>query len=107
VRTPRPTAKRPWSLRDRLTERDITKLITAYRNGATAASLATAHGLSLKSVKRLLRTAGVRRTLPHSTSYKGNAGRDTDGYPWSRVPALTSRFGFWHSWLSRCTGGAD
>jgi hypothetical protein len=32
-------------------ERDITDLITAYREGATAASLATADGLSLTSVK--------------------------------------------------------
>src|SRR2546423_14831438 len=50
VGTPRPSVKRPWSLRDRLDERDIAALITAYRDGATAASLAAAHGLSLKSV---------------------------------------------------------
>jgi hypothetical protein len=62
VRTPRPTATRP--LRDRLTERDIAELITAYRNGATAASLAADYALSLKSVRRLLHTAGVRRTPP-------------------------------------------
>ncbi len=58
----RPSAKRPWSLRDRLCEREIAELITAYRNGASAASLAATHGVSLRSVKRLLRTAGVRRT---------------------------------------------
>jgi hypothetical protein len=61
VRAARPSAKSPWSLRERLDERDIAELITAYRDGATAASLATTHGVSLKSVKRLLRTAGVRR----------------------------------------------
>jgi hypothetical protein len=61
VRTPRPSAKPPWTLRDRLDERDVAKLITAYRNGATAASLAIAHAVSLSSVKRLLHTAGVRR----------------------------------------------
>lgn len=49
---------------DRLDEREIAELITAYRNGATTAFLATAHGVSLKSVKRLLHTAGVRRTSP-------------------------------------------
>jgi 2,4-dienoyl-CoA reductase-like NADH-dependent reductase (Old Yellow Enzyme family) len=64
ARAPRLSAKRPWSLRDRIDERDIADLITAYREGATAASLAAAHGLSLKSVKRLLNTAGVRRTSP-------------------------------------------
>jgi mutator family transposase len=51
----------PWNC---LGNRRPTRLITAYRDGATAASLATAHGLSLKSVKRLLHSAGVRRTPP-------------------------------------------
>ena len=44
--------------------RDIAELITAYRDGATAASLATAHGLSRESIKRLLHIAGIRRTSP-------------------------------------------
>jgi hypothetical protein len=61
VRAPNPSARRPWSLHERLDEGDITKLITAYRNGTTAASLATAHGVSLSSVKRLLHTASARR----------------------------------------------
>jgi hypothetical protein len=60
----RPSAKRPWSLRERLDEREIAELITAYRDGATAASLATTHGVSLTSIKRLLHTAGIRRTIP-------------------------------------------
>lgn len=42
----------------------VTELITAYREGTTAASLAAAQGLSLMSVKRLPHTAGVRRTPP-------------------------------------------
>jgi len=53
---------RPWSVRERLDEREIAELITAYHNGVTAASLATTHRVSLSSIKRLLRTAGVRRT---------------------------------------------
>lgn len=64
VCAPSPSTQRPWSLRNRLNERDITDLITAYRQGTTAATLAAAHGLSLKSVKRLLHIAGVRRTPP-------------------------------------------
>jgi 2,4-dienoyl-CoA reductase-like NADH-dependent reductase (Old Yellow Enzyme family) len=60
-RAARPSAKHPWSLRERLDESDIAELITAYRNGATAASLATTHGVSPSSVKRLLHAAGVRR----------------------------------------------
>lgn len=61
ARAPEPSAQRPWSLRERLNEHNIANLITAYRDGVTAASLATTHGVSLKSVKRLLHTAGVRR----------------------------------------------
>jgi hypothetical protein len=57
----RPSTKPPWSLHERLDERKITELITAYRDGTTAASLATTHGVSLRSVKRLLHTAGARR----------------------------------------------
>jgi 2,4-dienoyl-CoA reductase-like NADH-dependent reductase (Old Yellow Enzyme family) len=53
--------QRPWSLHERLDEREIAKLITAYRDGATTASLATTHGVSLSSIKRLLRSASVRR----------------------------------------------
>lgn len=64
ARAARPSAKRPWSLRERLDGREIAELITTYRNGTTAASLATTHGVSLTSVKRLLRTAGIRRTAP-------------------------------------------
>jgi hypothetical protein len=62
VRAPGPSATRPWSLCDRLNERDIAELITDYHDGATAASLAADYGLSLTSVKRLLHLAGVRRT---------------------------------------------
>jgi hypothetical protein len=54
-------AGRPWSLRDRLDERTRADLIAAYRAGTTAASLAVAHGLSVRSVKRLLYSNGVRR----------------------------------------------
>jgi hypothetical protein len=67
---PRPSAKRPWRLRERLDERDIADLIIAYRDGATAASLATAQGMSLRSIKRLLHTAGIRRTPPTRRSVK-------------------------------------
>ena len=77
VRAARPSAKRPWSLRERLDEREIAELITTYHNGATATSLAAARGVSLSSVKRLLssvkrllRTAGVRRTPPTPQSTK-------------------------------------
>jgi hypothetical protein len=63
VKVARPASGRPWSLRDRLDERTRADLIAAYHAGATAASLAAHHGLSLRSVKRLLAAAGVRRKL--------------------------------------------
>jgi hypothetical protein len=37
---PRPSAKQPWSVRERLDDRYIAELITAYRDVATATSLA-------------------------------------------------------------------
>lgn len=48
---------RPWSPRERLGKADIAELITAYRNGATATSLAATPGVSLRGVNRLLNTA--------------------------------------------------
>lgn len=49
----------------RLDEREITELITVYRERATAASLTTAHGSGLlNSVKRLLHIAGAGQTSP-------------------------------------------
>lgn len=78
VRAPGPTTKRPWNLRDRLDEREIAELITGYRKGATAASLATTHGVSLSSVKRLLHTAGVRRAPSTRRSRKATP---TTTYP--------------------------
>jgi hypothetical protein len=54
-------SKRPWSLRDRLDERTRADLIATYLAGTTAAMLAVTHGLSLRSVKRLVAAAGVRR----------------------------------------------
>jgi hypothetical protein len=54
-------ATRAWSLRDRFDERARADMIAAYRAGATAASLAAEHAVSLRSVKRLLAAAGARR----------------------------------------------
>jgi 2,4-dienoyl-CoA reductase-like NADH-dependent reductase (Old Yellow Enzyme family) len=78
VGAPRSSTQRPWNLHERLDERETAELITAYRNGATAASLATTHGVSLSSVKRLLHTAGVRRAPATRGSAKT---RPTATYP--------------------------
>jgi hypothetical protein len=60
----------PWSLRERLSEDVIRAMACAYRAGATTRDLAVAHDLSLSSVKRLLRAAGVRRMPPTRQSKK-------------------------------------
>jgi hypothetical protein len=52
----------PWSLRERLSENVIRAMVCAYRAGVTARELAATHDLSLSSVKRLLRTAQVRKS---------------------------------------------
>jgi hypothetical protein len=64
------TTTTPWSLRERLPDDMIQAMACAYRTGATSHDLAIAHDLSLSSVKRLLRTAGVRRTPPTRQSEK-------------------------------------
>lgn len=56
-----PASKRLWTLRNRLDERTRADMIAAYQAGSTAASLAVAHSLSVRSVKRLMAAAGVRR----------------------------------------------
>jgi hypothetical protein len=76
VRAARPSTKRPWSLRERLDERDIAELITTYRDGATTASLATTHRVNLTSVtppthrgvRRAPSTRGPEKATPTTTS---------------------------------------
>jgi hypothetical protein len=74
VCAPRPSAKRPCNLRKRLDEGNIAELITAYHQGATAASLG-AHGLSLNSRVKRLAHRRWPLDLTHATRYEGNAGR--------------------------------
>jgi hypothetical protein len=47
----------------------------AYRTGATARELAITYDLSLSSVKRLLRTAGIRRAPSKRGFREGQADR--------------------------------
>jgi hypothetical protein len=76
MRIPRPSAQRPWSY-ERLSERDLANLVTAYRDGAAAASLATAHGVSLKASNAYYTHRRYPpRNLTHSTRYESNAGGD-------------------------------
>lgn len=74
---PRPSAKRPWNLRHLRDEGDTAGLITAYYEGAAAAS----HGLSLKSQ--------TPPDLTHSTSDECDA--DHEASVATHAPAFTMR----------------
>ncbi len=51
-----------WRVRDRLSEEDIVKIIGQFRAGTPKHMLADQFGVSLSSVKTLLREREVRRT---------------------------------------------
>jgi hypothetical protein len=51
----------PKSLRTRLTDAMVAELVAAFRAGATGPKLADRYGVSLSSVKRVLRGSGARR----------------------------------------------
>lgn len=44
-----------WRLRDRLTERDVVRLMMAYKTGIATKELAERYGINVKSVRKLLR----------------------------------------------------
>lgn len=48
-------------LRDRFSLEDLRVMIDLYRSGTTAREVAEKYGVSLRSIKRLLRQHGVRR----------------------------------------------
>jgi hypothetical protein len=59
--TRRLVARQEWRLTDRISEAQIFAIVHAYLSGATAAQLAAAYGLSLSSLKRILRSAGATK----------------------------------------------
>ena len=48
-------AGRPHSLKDRLTETSVQKIILSFQGGTTRKKIAEQHGISVSSVGRLLR----------------------------------------------------
>jgi DNA-directed RNA polymerase specialized sigma24 family protein len=64
--TPRPITRSAWSLTDRLNDAQHLAIVHAYLSGATAAQLAAAYGLSLSSLKRILRSAKATKTYVQS-----------------------------------------
>ncbi len=51
----------PWAIRHRLTPTQINDLVTAFQAGTHQKDLAERYGISLYSVKQLLKAAGARR----------------------------------------------
>lgn len=54
---PRSSNGRPWALDRRLTSADRTAIVSEYQAGALQKALAKRYGISLSSVKRLIREA--------------------------------------------------
>lgn len=52
---------RDWRVSDRLSDSEVSMLVMAFSRGASKRELAERYGISESSVKRLLRSAGVRR----------------------------------------------
>lgn len=52
---------RTWRVTDRLSDTDVSRLASEYRDGATARQLAEQFAIGMTSVKRLLRERRVRR----------------------------------------------
>src|SRR4051812_16379978 len=56
-----PVGARPWSMHDRLSAEDVHAMIDLYLSGATRAQVAERFGISVSSVRRVLRDYGIRK----------------------------------------------
>lgn len=59
---------RPWRVRDRLSPADIDQLVESFKDGSTIPELVSCYGISLSSIKTLLRQRGVRRRPRYTTT---------------------------------------
>lgn len=50
-----------WRVDQKVTQSDVRSLLEAYQDGSTAQALADKHGISLSSLKRLLRKHNIRK----------------------------------------------
>lgn len=57
---PKATQSEAWSLQDRLGREGLADIVSAHRNGAALLTLAAAHGVSLSSIKRIVRRATLQ-----------------------------------------------
>ncbi|MCA1604092.1 MAG: helix-turn-helix domain-containing protein [Acidobacteria bacterium] len=54
-------ARGQWSMHDRFSDEDLQAMIDLYVSGATRAQVAQRFGISVSSVKRVLREHGVHK----------------------------------------------
>jgi len=54
-----PTQTGGWNVRDRLGKSGVAEIVSARCDGATLVSIANTHGVSVSTVKRLVRTAAI------------------------------------------------
>jgi transposase-like protein len=52
---------RQWSMRERFGAEDLQAVIDLYISGATSSQVAQRFGISMSSVKRVLRNHGIRK----------------------------------------------
>jgi transposase-like protein len=57
----RPVGARQWSVRERFGAEELREMIDLYVSGATRSQVAHRFGLSVSSVKRVLRDHGIRK----------------------------------------------
>jgi len=57
----RPVGAGSWSMHDRFSAEDLQKVIDLYISGATSSQVAQRFGISVSSVKRVLRDHGIRK----------------------------------------------
>lgn len=54
-------SSRDWRVSDRVSDSEVSMIVMAFSRGISKRELAEQYGISESSVKRLLRSAGVRR----------------------------------------------
>jgi transposase-like protein len=57
----RPVGARQWSMRERFCAEQLQAMIDLYISGATRSQVAERFGISVSSMKRLLRDHGIRK----------------------------------------------
>ncbi len=58
------TSRRGWSVADRYSPEELAEMIELYQSGKTAVEVSRASGISVSTVRRLVRKHGARRKDP-------------------------------------------